>query len=511
MDIVYIITPALLILVVLAAVWLDRFSVPVILVALGAGILFGSDVLNLWHFDDVHLTNQVANVALVFILFQGGLATKQGDFRAVALQAGGLATWGVILTAGATFLGLWGALGWSFEKSLLLAAIISSTDAAAIFSILRRHSLPPRLASTLEIESAANDPMAILMTLVAVESLTSGEAFGLSTIGLFLWKFAAGPAMGWLLACGAVAVFNRLNPQDRGYYYVLLLGVVLLIYGVAEECHASGMLAVFTAGFVMGNRHFIYKQGVRNFSAALATIANIGVFVLMGLLVFPSRWANLWLDGLALFAVLTFVARPVAVWIGTLGMGMDTRSKLFASWAGLRGAVPIVLATYPLAAGMGVGEDIFNLVFFAVLLSVLIQGSTLGTVARWLKLATPSRPMARYGLELVTMAKSELDLVVVDLPDPKGKLGPRIRDLQLPQGAVITLITRDGEVLIPKGNTHLMGWDQITVLARVVDEDKVRQALLEPFEQAQESGGADAGRRLDGAGAQVRSSTSEAM
>jgi potassium/hydrogen antiporter len=288
-----------------------------------------------------------------------------------------------VLTAAASFGILWGLLGWSFEKSLLLAAIISSTDAAAIFSILRRQSLPPRLSTTLEIESAANDPMAILLTMLAVESLASGQPLGWSSLGVFLWKFTAGPAIGWLLAQGAVAIFNRLNPQDRGYYYVMLVGVVLLTYGVAEQCQASGMLSVFTAGFVMGNRHFIYKQGVRNFSGALSTIANIGVFVLMGLLVFPSRWSTLWVDGLVLFAVLTFVARPVAVWLGTLGMGISMRDKVFSSWAGLRGAVPIVLATYPLATGMNVGDDVFNLVFFAVILSVSIQGSTLGTVARW--------------------------------------------------------------------------------------------------------------------------------
>ncbi|MEN3941692.1 potassium/proton antiporter [Prosthecobacter sp. SYSU 5D2] len=488
MDIAYILIPSLLILVVLASVWLDRFSVPVILVALGAGILFGSDVLNLWHFEDVALTNQVANVALVFILFQGGFATKHSDLKAVALTAGGLATWGVFLTAVASFFCLWGVLGWSYEKALLLSVIISSTDAAAIFSILRRQSLPPRLSGTLEIESAANDPMAILMTMAAIESLTSGESQGLATIGMFIWKFTAGPALGWVLAHVALSIFNRLNPQDRGYYYVLLLGVVLLTYGVTEMCHASGMLGVFTTGFVMGNSHFIYKQGVRNFSAALATIANIGVFVLMGLLVFPSRWATLWVEGIILFAVLTFVARPVAVWLGTLGMGLDAKSKLFTSWAGLRGAVPIVLATYPLAAGMEVGEDVFNLVFFAVILSISIQGSTLTSVARWLKLSTPSRPMRRYGLELVTMAKSELDLVVVDLPDPKGKLGPRIRDLKLPPGAIITLITRDNEVLIPKGNFRLQGWDQVTVLARIVEEDQVREALLKPFEQEDTNG-----------------------
>lgn len=483
MDTPYTLVPILLILVVLAAVWLDRFRVPVILVALGAGILFGSDVLNLWHFDDVSLTKQVANMALVFILFQGGFATKRDNFRSVALVAGGLATWGVILTAAVTFVCLRWGLGWAFEKSLLLAVIVSSTDAAAIFSILRRQSLPSKLSSTLEIESAANDPMAILMTAAAVGAVTTGALQGIETVGLFLWKFTAGPVIGWLSARAAIALFNRLHPQERGYYYVLLLGVVLLTYGITELCYASGMLGVFSAGFVMGNSHFIYKQGVRNFSTALATIANIGVFVLMGLLVFPHRWANLWVDGLVLFAVITLVSRPVAVWLGTLGMKVANRDKVFISWSGLRGAVPIVLATYPLAAGMEVGEDVFNLVFFAVILSVLIQGSTLGVVARWLKLSTPSRPMPRYGLELVTMAESDLDLVVVDLPGPQRDDGPRIRDLEFPPGAAITLIIRDNQVIIPKGNTRLSGWDQVTVLARAVDEPKVRDALLEGFDE----------------------------
>lgn len=457
METVYIIGPLLLLGVVLAAVWLDRFSVPVILVALGLGLLAGSDVLGLWHFDDVDLANHVANVSLVFILFQGGLVTKRSVLRSVALPAGGMATWGVVLTAAATFCVLHLVLGWSLDRSLLLAAVISSTDAAATFSILRRQSLRPRLASTIEIESAANDPMAILLTLVVVEALTSGTGLGWTILPVFAWKFAAGPVMGWLLARAALAIFDRLNPQDRGYYYVLLLAVVLLTYGLADLAKASGMLAVFTAGLVMGNRRFIYQQGVRNFSAALSMIANVGVFVMMGLLVFPSQWSDLWLDGIVLFLALTFVARPVAVWLGTLGMRFGARERKFMCWAGLRGAVPIVLATYPMAAGLPAGQDVFNLVFFAVILSVAIQGSTLGMLARRFGLSTPSRPQPRYGLELVTMAHSALDLIVVDLPDPKGRPGPRIRDLTLPPGAILTLVTRGNEVVAPTGNTRLLG------------------------------------------------------
>lgn len=483
MDTVYVLGPLLLLAIVVAAVWLDRFSVPVILVALGLGLLAGSDVLGLWHFDDVDLANQIANASLVFILFHGGFVTKRTVLRTVALPAGGMATWGVVLTAAVTFGALHLGLGWSFELSLLLGAVISSTDAAATFSILRRQDLQPRLASTLEIESAANDPMAILLTLVVVEAFTAGTGLDWTILPVFVWKFVAGPVVGWLLAHAALAIFNRLNPQDRGYYYVLLVAAVPLTYGLAEAAKASGMLAVFTAGLVMGNRKFIYQQGIRNFSAALSMIANIGVFVMMGLLVFPSQWSALWLDGIVLFLVLTFVARPAALWLGTLWMGFTAKERHFMCWAGLRGAVPIVLATYPMAAGIPAGQDVFNLVFFAVVLSIGVQGSSLGVLARRFGLSTPSRPQPRYGLELVTMARSDLDLVVVDLPDPKGRPGPRIRDLSLPPGAILTLITRGDQVVAPTGNTRLLGWDQVTVLAHADDEAEVRAALLEPFDR----------------------------
>lgn len=483
METIYILGPLLLLGVVLAAVRLDRFSVPVILVALGLGLLAGGDVLGLWYFDDVDLANQVANASLVFILFHGGLVTERSVLRTVALPAGGMATWGVVLTAASLFALLHFGLHWTFERSLLLASVISSTDAAATFSILRRQSLRSRLASTIEVESAANDPMAILLTIVVVEALTSGTGLGWMIIPQFAWKFVVGPVMGWLLARAAVWLFNWLNPQERGYYYVVLLAVVLLTYGLAEAAKASGMLAVFTAGLVMGNRKYIYQQGVRNFSLALSMIANIGVFVMMGLLVSPSRWGDLWLDGLVLFLALTLVARPVAVWLGTLGMKFEAKERHFMCWAGLRGAVPIVLATYPMAAGLPSGEDVFSLVFFAVVLSVGLQGSTLGAVAQRFGLSTPSRPQPRYRLELVTMAHSDLELIVVDLPDPKGRPGPRIRDLTLPPGAMLTLVTRGDEVVTPTGNTRLLGWDQVTVLAHAKDADGVRAALLTPFER----------------------------
>lgn len=484
---VYLITPSLLIAIVLAAVWLDRWSVPVILIALGAGILFGSDVLNLWHFDDILLTNKVANFALVFILFHGGFATRRCDFEAVALPAGSLATWGVILTALTTFGVLHGILSWPLHKALLLAAIISSTDAAAIFSILRRQPLPSTLSSTVEIESAANDPMAILLTMAAIEWITAAQSAWQMSVALFIWRFAVGPLCGFLLAKAAVWLFNRLTPQDRGHYYVLSLGIILLIYGLTELIKGSGMLAVFIAGYVMGNSPFVHKQGVTNFSSAISTVANVGMFALMGLQVFPNQWGDIWQEGIILFLVLSFIARPFAVFLGTAGMKLGFRNLLFFSWAGLRGSVPIVLATYPSAAGLEIGQEIFNLVFFAVVLSIAIQGSTMGWLARLLHLTTTPRPMPLFDLELVTMAESDFDLMVVELPDPQGSPGPVIADLKLPSGTVIVLITRDKDIVIPKGSTQLKGWDRLTVLAHAKDHDIIRTVLLDTFSEVQQN------------------------
>lgn len=473
----YLITPLILLMVVLVAALLDDWSVPVILIALGAGILFGSDVLGWWDFGDAALASEAANLALVFILFQGGFSTRRENLRMVALPAIGLATWGVVLTAAVTFLVLWGLFRWPLELALLPAVIISSTDAAATFSILQGQSLPEELSSTVEIESAANDPMAILLTLAVVQALTIGDASGGAVLLSFLWKFAAGIAIGWLLGHAAALMFNRLRPRDRGHYYILSFAVVLMIYGLGEAAGASAMLAVFVAGYVMGNEPFVHKQGVANFVSALSTLSETCMFIMMGLLVYPHQWGGLFMKGVLLFLVLTFVARPVAVWLGTLGMGLDTRTKAFVAWAGLRGAVPIILATYPLAAGMSVGQDVFNMVFFVVLLSIGIQGSTLGRVAKRLGLSTPSRPRPLYNLELVTMAKSDMDLIVVDIPGEPGEPGPVISELDLPPGSVITLVTRGEDVVVPKGGTRLLGWDQVTVLAHARDEDPIRAAF----------------------------------
>jgi cell volume regulation protein A len=549
-NIIYLAIPLILLSVVVSAVHLDKKSVPVILVALFAGIVFGGDGFKFWQFSDMNLTNNLANLALVFVLFHGGFCTKKEHLKQVALPAIGLASWGVVLTAIFTFICLHFILGWDRNLSILLSVIISSTDAAAIFSILRKQSLKTKLASTIEIESAANDPMAILLTLIAVQALSSNADLNFySFAGEFLWKFLAGPVIGFVIAKAVVKLINQLIPQENSYYYIILLCTALFTYGFTETLRASGMLAVFTAGVVMGNLQFVHKQGVYNFSSAISTIANILLFVLLGVLVSPHNWLKegLFLKGVLLFIFLSFVSRPAAVFLGTIGMRIPFSERLFTAWSGLRGAVPIVLATYPIAYNIDNGMEIFNLVFFAVLLSLIVQGSSLGKVASLLKLSSPSRPEPPYSLEFFTKNNMEIgqkiNVFTVALPDPEGCKGPMIKELKLPENTLLLMITRrqkvpilfrktqkilsllnknsmkhgeeakmlvdkaqeiiikinekkyfhrdDNEeeydvwqVLPPRGDTVLLGWDQVTVLSKVEDEEKVRAVLLSSFKNA---------------------------
>jgi len=546
-NIIYMAIPLILLSVVISAVFLDKKSIPVILVALFAGIIFGKDGLKFWEFDDMVVANQLANVALVFVLFHGGFTTKKFNLKLVALPAIGLATWGVILTAVFTFLCLYFILGWDRNLALLLSVIISSTDAAAIFSILRKQQLGHKLSSTIEIESAANDPMAILLTIVTVQALSTETNLSIQHLALqFIWKFASAPVIGFIIAKFVVWLINKLTPQETGYYHIIMLSTALFTYGLTETLNASGILAVFTAGIVLGNMYFVHKRGVYNFSSSIATISNILLFVLLGVLVEPNRWLeeNLLLKGALLFIFLSFIARPAAVFLGTVGMRIPLKEKLFISWAGLRGAVPIVLATYPTAYGMENGMEIFNMVFFVVLLSLMIQGSSLGKIAKFLKLSTESRPEPPYTLEFFTKnnmeAGQKLTVFTIGMPDPEGCEGPAIKDLKLPESTLLLMIARRQkvpmlfkktqkilnllnersvkhgeearelvekaqeiilkinekryfrkddneeesdiwEVLPPRGDTILRGWDQVTVLTKVGDQEKVINELKGSF------------------------------
>jgi cell volume regulation protein A len=523
------------------------------LVALFAGIVFGKDGLKFWEFNDMIFANTFANLALVFILFHAGFTTNKANLKLVALPAIGLATWGVIITSVVVFVSLHFILGWDSKLAILLSVIIASTDVAAIFSILRKRPLGHRLSTIIEVESAANDPMAILLTIVTLHALSAAGANLSAPILIlqFLWKFASAPVIGFIIAKFVVWLINKLIPQDTGYYHVIMLSTALFTYGLTETLEASGMLAVFTAGLVMGNMFFVQKQGVYNFSSSMSTIANILLFVLLGVLVEPSKWLGekvgetvLLTGGVLFFVFLSFAARPIAVFLGTVGMRIPFKEKLFISWSGLRGAVPIVLATYPTAYGIEHGNEIFDMVFFVVLLSLVIQGSSLGIVAKFLKLTTIARPEPPYSLEFYSKNEMELGqrLVVfsIGMPDPEGCEGPAIKDLDLPDSTLLLMIARrqkvpvlfkqtrkiikllnersenfgeeakelvekaqeiileinekrnfnsgdnEGErdiwqVLPPRGDTVLRGWDHVTILTTIGDQQKVIDTLKGSF------------------------------
>ncbi|MBQ7252401.1 MAG: potassium/proton antiporter [Kiritimatiellae bacterium] len=484
-DPLYFLLPVMLLVVVLAAVMLDRLSVPVILIALGFGLLFGVDGFSVLP-GDISGLAAVANLALVFILFYGGFCIRASDLRTAGRASLSLATAGVLLTAGTTFALLHFLFRWPLALSAMLAAIVSSTDAAATFSILDRQPLPEPLASVLSIESAANDPMAVLLALLAIGGLgRHGIAFA-ALRGV--WQFVGGTAFGVTAGLGTLLLFRHIRPRERGHYYVLFLSLVLLAYGLAEGARASGILAVFVAGVVLGNRTFVFRQCIDHFASAVSTIANLAMFLLLGLYASPHDLGAVWWKGAVLFAVLSFAARPLAVFVSTAGMGLGTKEKLFASWAGLRGAVPIVLATYPAAAGLEGADEVFNIVFVAVILSILLQGSTLGLFARFLGLKAPMPVRPLYSLELVSLAPSDLDLFTIDLPQDDGDGGsgdgPLVRDLRLPPESIITMIVRGATVIAPKGDTRLKAGDRLTLLARATSEPAAREALLSAFYDA---------------------------
>ncbi len=476
----------ILVFVVLVASLFRKLNIPLILIALAIGIVFGSDVTGLIYLDDAVLVRDVANIALIFILFAGGFGTKKENLRPVFRPVILLATVGVLLTAGITAVGFHWLGGWSLGRSLLLSIVISSTDAAAVFSILRSRSLKTEAAAIAEIESAANDPMAIVGTTFVIQTLVGGGiSVSASLLGL-AWRMSAGVALGVLFGMLAAAGFNRIRSIELGYHYIYLIGIILLTFSLAEAAHASGMLAVFFAGVVMGNRRLPLKGGIASFTTGLSFIANVGLFILLGLLVFPRQFARIWLPGMLVFLVITFVGRPLTVFLCTWLEKYSLREKAFLSWSGVRGSVPIVLATYPAAAGLDPGHEIFNIVFFAVVLSVLVQGTTIGKAAALLKLGVKAARGPRSAMELVTIVDTDYELVEISIDRGLYAGTCRIADLSLPPGVTITMINREDAVIAPAGATVVQPGDVLSVLVEGERVEETTRRVLAGFRPREE-------------------------
>lgn len=444
-----------------------RLGVPALLLFLMLGMLAGSEGVGGIDFADFEAAQTVGVVALAVILFSGGLDTDWSTVRPVLGRGVLLATLGVLMTAAVAGVFAAWILGVSLTAGLLLGAIISSTDAAAVFSVLRSRSvgLKGQLRPLLELESGSNDPMAVFLTLGFLELLTDDTTAVIDLVPIFVAQMAVGGLIGFLVAKGAVVAINRVRLEYEGLYPVVLMALVLLIYGVTATLGGSGFLAVYVAGLVMGNARFLHKKSLVRFADGLAWLMQIAMFLVLGLLVFPSDVVSVAGRALLVSLVLIFLARPLATGTLLLLTRFGVRETAMVSWVGLRGAVPIILATFPLVEGVPQGELIFNVVFFTVLTSVLLQGTTIPLVARWLQVDAPLEQRPAYLFDVIDSGGGEADLHEITVVDGSPAANNQIVDLHLPDGALIVLISRNGEFVVPKGSTVLRSGDTVLVLA----------------------------------------------
>jgi cell volume regulation protein A len=382
----------LLLLSILAWKVSNRLGIPALLLFLGIGMLAGSDGPGGIYFDNASVAQAVGVVALAFILFAGGLDTEWRVVRPVLGGALALSTIGVLLTAAVVAVFALFLLHVSFLEGLLLGAIISATDAAAVFSVLgaRKLNLSGKLAPLLELESGTNDPMAVFLTIGLTNLLANPHESVFALFLLFVQQMGIGAIFGLLLGWGAIHLIGRLKLEEAALYPVLTIALVLLAYGLTATLGGSGFLAVYLVGILLGNSSAQRVNRLTGFHDSLAWLMQIAMFLILGLLVFPSRLPAVFVSGLLITGVAIFIARPLSVLITLLPVKMSLREKLFVGWVGLRGAVPIVLATFPLLTGLSKASFLFDLVFFVVLASVLLQGTTVPLVARWLGVIAPA-------------------------------------------------------------------------------------------------------------------------
>jgi potassium/hydrogen antiporter len=460
----------------------EKYGIPALLLFLVLGMLAGSEGPGGVYFDNPSLAQALGVTALAFILFSGGLDTSWSDVRPVAARGFLLSTLGVAFTSALVGLTAYYLLGFTLLEGMLLGSIISSTDAAAVFAVLRSRNigLPEGVRNLLEFESGSNDPMAVFLTIAFISLLTQdANPYTLFT-QMFLKQMAVGGLLGFALGWVVVWIVNHIGLETEGLYPVLTLSSVLFIYGLIDFLGGNGFLGIYIAGLLMGNKNFVHKKSLLRFHDGVAWLMQIVMFLILGLQVFPSALVPVLGTGLLLSAVLMLVARPVAVFLCLVFSAFKTRERLLIAWVGLRGAVPIILGTFPLLAGLPNADHIFNLVFFIVLTSVLLQGTSLPLVVRKLGLAAPSqRPKPRYALEFEEGEGMEATLMDFIIPYNSAAIGRPILDLRLPEQSVITLISRNDEYIVPTGTTRLQGGDVLLIIlnkASVAEAHKILSA-----------------------------------
>jgi potassium/hydrogen antiporter len=469
----------LLLLSIVASRFIGSWGIPSLLIFLLIGMLAGSDGLGGIYFDDPWVAQSLGVVALVFILFAGGLDTDWHRVRPVLGQGLILSTLGVLITTLLVGLFVSSILHFSFLEGLLVGAIVSSTDAAAVFGILRskKFTLKGDLKPLLEFESGSNDPMAVFLTLGLIHLLTKPGSSAVFLIPMFIWQMALGALGGYGAGKIAILIVNHIKLEYEGLYPVLTMALTLLTYGGITWLGGNGFLAIYIAGLVLGNGNFIHKKSLIRFHDGLGWLMQISMFLTLGLLVFPSRLASVLGSSLLIAAFLILAGRPISVFLSLLFSPLSVREKTLVSWVGLRGAVPIVLATFPLLAGLAKAEIIFNIVFFIVLTSVLLQGTSIPLVARWLKTDAPLVPPPKPSLEFAPACDWKSELLEIKVPPDSPAAGKQILELGLPEGALIILVSKAETCLIPSGSTILDPGDQLLIFAAPQEIPQIRGLL----------------------------------
>jgi cell volume regulation protein A len=459
-DVAVLFGSALLVIGVVASGLTSQYRVPSLLLFLGLGMVVADDGLGLIRFGDAALAQNIAAVALMVILFEGGLTTDPASFRSVGVPAGLLATIGVVVTAGVVALGAWGLLGLSGETALLLGAVVSSTDAAAVFAALRGESLPRRTRWLLQLESGMNDPVAVMLTVGMVE-LWRADPDEIDWVTFVVLQLAGGALVGVTVGWGARWLMRRFHAGFATSFGVLTLAIAGVSYGSAALLGASGFLAVYLTGVVLAAERR-QVRGVLAFHEGLAATAQASLFLLLGLLVFPSRLLDDLGTALLVTVVLILVARPAAVH-GVLALfGVPFRQAALVSWAGLRGAVPVVMATIPLTAGHPDGSLVFDVAFVVVVISVAVQAPTVAPLARRLGLVADD-PTA-VAAEIVPLDALDADVVEVTIPVDSRVIGAMLRDVPLPDNARVSLVVRDRATFVPDGSTVFAADDRLLVV-----------------------------------------------
>jgi cell volume regulation protein A len=471
---------ALLFLSVVASKVSDRLGIPALAIFLLIGMLAGSEGIGGIHFDDPWLAKSLGITALIFIIFSGGIETKYQDIRSVAVSGILLSSIGVVLTALIVGVFAFFILKFSFVEAFLLGAIVSSTDAAAVFSVLRSRSvsLQGKIRPLLELESGSNDPIAVILTVSIIRFLLNDQLPVLNFIPALIWEIAFGILMGVVMGRIMRIVINRVQLSYEGLYSALTISLVVITYGLTAVLKGNGFIAVYLASLVLGNSLFLHKKTIIQFHEALAWLMQIVMFLTLGLLVFPSRLVPIVGAGLIASLILMFVARPVSVFLCLSFSKFKWREKCMVAWVGLRGAVPIILATFPLIAKTPNADMIFNVVFFIVLTSVLLQGTSIPTVAKWLKVDAPISDKRIYPIAMEYTEGIDASLEELIVPYNATVVGKKIFELDTPEGCLIVLICRDEKFSIPKGTTVLEAGDVLLTLGKKDDIQKFQKIFF---------------------------------